>query len=159
GWRTLSTVSRAAQRSMSVTPNGEQGPRFPETSSPSAPINRLLPVRPERVAGEYPFLNRFSFGEVSLHELGHALGSHTVIPRLIGVDDHRRPVEANAQTTNLSSVTGVWARAEIPFLELLFQHLPRRLARLGRAARGARTQKNVALIGADPQLGGHRLHL
>src|SRR5687767_1552167 len=85
----------------------------------------------KRILSEDPFADRFAFHQVFLHEARNAVSGHALIPRSLRIDEHRRPVAADSQTTDLGAVTG---RAQWRLLDLLLEDFPRGHARFRRAA-------------------------
>src|SRR5438105_775612 len=94
-----------------------------------------------------------------LHELGDALGRHAVVPSSLRIHNHRRALAANAQASDLGTVTSVRPGAEPIFLKERLEGLPCRQACFRSAAIGARAQEHVAVIITDPLLGNDRLQL
>src|SRR5947209_3976227 len=114
----------------------------------------LAAGRPQWVVGEDPLGDGPPFDEVLLHEAGNAVGGHAAVPGAFRVNDHRRPVAADAQAADLAAVAGARAGAQVLVLQLLLQRLPGGQARLGRAAARAGTQEDVPPVAADAELRG-----
>src|SRR5262249_27373957 len=96
------------------------------------------------VASENPLLDRLPFDEVLLYEPRNLVGGHAVIPRPFGVDEHRRPLAADAQAADLGAVAGPFATAQVLVLDLVLERFPRLQAVFGRAAVGAGAEQDVA---------------
>src|SRR5947209_9572662 len=92
--------------------------------TPSGPARFSL--LPQRIASENPLLDRPALDQVLLDEAADALGRHAVIPRPLGVDDHRRAVDADAQTADLAAVAGVLSRRQATVLQGMLEGLPGR---------------------------------
>src|SRR5262249_16114914 len=75
------------------------------------------------------------------------------IPRPFGVDEHRRPLAADAQAADLGAVAGPFATAQVLVLDLVLERFPRLQAVFGRAAVGAGAEQDVAPVRADAELG------
>src|SRR5207247_1619722 len=68
------------------------------------------------------------------------------------VDDHGRAMAADAQTTHLGAIAGVWAGEQTLVLQRLLESFPGGVAQLGSAAARAGAEEDVALIAADAVL-------
>src|SRR5262249_25967928 len=111
------------------------------------------------VTGEDPFLHRPAALEVLLDELWDALGGHAVLPGALRVDHHRGRVAAVAQAAGVVRVARVGPRPEAVTLDGQRESLPRRHPHLGRAATRPGTEKDGALVAANPDLGRGLLQL